>query len=184
MTMACLVVAGSQVDAMAVSFSAKSLSSSALSEMIGHPEGSYGAEGAVAGMGGFEYGWNLAGKYKSAMVVISTDHVMSASNIFSFDVAGFDESLSSWVSGVFTGKTYKVAGSSLDTDDYAMRFDFGSAVSKIAVSSGGTMALSDETGSGVTAEFDGVSPVPEPSTLMLIGSGLAGLAYFRRRTFI
>ncbi|MBL9078634.1 MAG: PEP-CTERM sorting domain-containing protein [Planctomycetes bacterium] len=43
----------------------------------------------------------------------------------------------------------------------------------------------DGTDGGLPGEFgdgtDGAQPVPEPSTLLLVGSGLAGLALLRRR---
>lgn len=181
LAMTCLFVFGYQGNSSAstLTATAQNLSDwSALNGTVEHPSGSYGTAGAMAGEAGYEYVWNLNGSFSKALVVISTDHV-SASDPFSLDVAGFNGI--SWISGLFTGKVFKVAGSSLDSDDFATQWKFSSSVSRIGVNSGGTMALSDSPGSAYKAEFDGVSTVPEPSSMMLIGSGLAGLVFFRRK---
>lgn len=171
------MLAASQEEAHAIGFSAEDLSEwSSLSSSVSHPSDELGAvDGSSEGL---EYIWELGGKYSKALVVISTDHVVNATDLFRLDVSGFNGT--SWISGVFTGKAHKVADTGLDSDDFGLKFSFGSAVSRIGVNSGGTIALS-ETGAGHGAEFDGVSSVPEPSTFMLLGSGLAALAYIRRR---
>lgn len=175
-----IFAAGSE--AHAVSFSAQDLADwSSLNGAIEHPSGSFGTEGAVDGTSeGLEYIWDLGGSFSSAFVVVSTDHVASNTDRYSFNVAGFDGS--SWISGTFGNKAYKVSDTGSDSDDFALRFKFSSAVSRIGVNSNGSMALSDSSISDSRAEFDGVSRVPEPSTFMLMGSALAGLAFFRRKT--
>lgn len=178
----CLLACGYQENASAsiLTANAQNLSDwSALSGVVEHPSGNYGAEGAIGGEAGYDYVWNLNGSFSNALVVISTDHVASASELFSFDVAGFDGS--SWISGAFTGKVFTVGESELDPEDFATQWSFGSSVRRIGVTSGGTMALSDGPGSDYNAEFDGVNTVPEPSSIMLIGSGIAGMFFFRRR---
>lgn len=178
----CLLVCGYQENASAsiLTATAQNLSDwSALSGVVEHPSGNYGAEGAIAGEAGYDYVWDLNGSFSNALAVISTDHVVSASDLFSFDVAGFDGI--SWIPGAFTGKVFKVAESELDSEDFATQWSFGSSIKRIGVTSNSTMALSDGPGSDYRAEFDGVNTVPEPSSIMLVGSGIAGLVFFRRR---
>lgn len=185
MAVACLLATGYHGTASAVTFTTGDLANwaSLTKKTVPHPSDSFGAEGATAESGvGLEYSWGLAGRFASAMVIVSTDHVMSASDLFKLEVSGFDDSSSSWITGAFSGKTYRVAGPDyLDDDDYAMRFDFSAPVSRVGVYSYGTMALSESALADTRAEFDGVSAVPEPSTLLLLGTGAAGLAFIRKR---
>ena len=81
----------------------------------------------------------------------------------------------------FTASAYDVDGSLLTTltygTDSTQLFDFsGFDVNSVTIS-GTWYAIDDVTFGQLTPS----SPVPEPATFILLGSGLAGLAFYRRK---
>lgn len=78
----------------------------------------------------------------------------------------------------FQASAYDLGGNLLNTiysnSDFTQIFDFSGYMVHSVMVSGTFYAIDDVT-------YGNSNPVPEPSTIILLGSGLAGLAFWRRR---
>jgi hypothetical protein len=105
------------------------------------------------------------------------------------DLTGFDLSSIAWDLGVDNGYALYVNGQAVaaaNAEGFTFRWEYGGDFSGVTLASGqNVIAVALEDHGGLTA-FDmqvtgDRASVPEPTTLLLLGIGLAGLGFTKRR---
>jgi hypothetical protein len=146
---------------------------------LGSPDSTFLSLG-LGGLAVFDFG----AEFDAAAVVFETTYGTRSTYPESANVYVADSSYD------FFGLNSVNGGATINVSDFNFVASISNATASTTINlTGGPfryLLVQDATAGGPSTDgFDvnavGVSPVPEPGTLLLIGSGLAGLALYRRR---